>query len=155
MQLMSEDNPTPPFPSMENPTNKPTSEPTTGTRNKTAANDAWLLDMIPEGGKQGAEFDRPTTQAGRHCAILDLDGLCLTLASATHDLIGETRKGDVQDAWMGLFQAQSIVRAIELLRKIEMQGNQLANDLERLDRADTCQAASRLRNILNPNHNAR
>ena len=119
---------------MENPTNKPTSEPTTGTHN---------------------EFDRLTTQAGQHVAVLDLDGLCLTLASATHDLIGEARKGDVQDAWMQLFQAQAIVRAIELLRKIETQGNQLANELEKMDRADTCQAASKLRNILNPNIHSR
>lgn len=139
---------------MENPT-QPTSEPTTGTHNNTAANDAWLLDTIREGEKHGAEFDRLTTQAGQHVSVLDLDGLCLTLASAMSDLIGETRKGDVQDAWMGLFQAQSILRAIQLLRKIETQGNQLANELEKMDRADTCQAASRLRNILNPNHNAR
>jgi hypothetical protein len=111
----------------------------------------WLKDMIREGETRAAEFDRLTTQAGQHVAVLDLDGICLTLASATHDLNDETRKGDVQDAWMGLFQAQAIVRAIELLRKIETQGKQLADELEKADRADTCQAASKLRNILNPN----
>ena len=128
---------------MSNPTHTPNGD------------DAWLLDMIREGETRAAEFDRLTTQAGQHVAVLDLDGLCLTLASATHDLISEARKGDVQDAWTQLFQAQAIVRVMMILRKIETQGNKLADELDDMDRADTCQAASKLRNILNPNHNAR
>ena len=118
-------------------------------------NDAWLLDMIREGEKRAAEFDRLTTQAGQHVAVLDLDGLCLTLASATHELIGQAHKDDVEEAWTQLFQAQSIVRVMMILRKIETQGNKLADELDDMDRADTCQAASKLRNILNPNINSR
>ena len=116
---------------------------------------ACLLDMICEDETLAAEFDRLIIQAGQHVAVLDLDGLCLTLASATHDLIGQAHTGDVQDAWTQLFQAQAIVRVMTILRKIETQGNKLANELDDMDRADTCQAASKLRNILNPNHNAR
>lgn len=64
------------------------------------------------------ETDRLSEGAAREVAKLSKDGLAGTLASAAHDLIQQAHAGKPDDAWMPLFQAHAIVKALAILHAV-------------------------------------